>query len=132
MARWALSPIIGDGTARVDPLNPTTTGPYRAAASDYGGHVAVIPGNDDGTPRYGWALVRFDDAADLAAAAQDTRLRVLPAWTLDHVVTAGEAAAIADALDHFGIAGYPDPTGRTVRQVLRWIADKLDVTWQVG
>ena len=122
MARWALSPVIGSGTA---------TDPYRAAASDHGAHVAVIPGNDDGTPRFGWALVRFDDAADIAAAAADDRLRVLPAWTLDHVVTAGEATAIADALDHFGIAGYPSPTGRTVRQVVRWIADRLDVTWAV-
>lgn len=121
--RWALSPIIGSGTA---------TDPYRAAASAYGGHVAVIPGNDDGTPKYGWCLVRFDDAADLAAAAADTNLRVLPAWSLDHVITAGEAATIADALDHFGITGAPSAQGRTVRQVLRWIADRLDVTWQVG
>ena len=130
--RWALSPIIGDGSASVDPLDPTNTGPYRAAASDHGGHVAVIPGNDDGTPKYGWALVRFDDAADMTAAAADDRLRVLPAWSLDHVITAGEASSIANALDHFNITSYPNPTGRTVRQVLRWIADRLDVTWNVG
>lgn len=132
MARWALSPVIGNGTPRVDPLDPTNTGPFRAAASDYGGHVAVIPGNDDGTPKYGWALVRFDDAADLAAADADTRLRVLPAWSLDHVITAQEATAIANALDHFNITGAPSAQGHTVRQVLRWIADRLDITWQVG
>jgi len=121
--RWALSPIIGTGA---------TEDPYRAKASDHGAHVAVIPGNDDGTPMYPWALVRFDDSADLAGAQADGDIRLLPDWTMEHVITAGEAAAIAAALDHFGISGYPNPTGRTVRQVVRWTADRLDITWDVG
>ena len=123
MARWALSPVIGTGTA---------ADPYRAKAADHGAHVAVIPGNDDGTPRFGWCLVKLDDNADIAGAQADGDIRLLPAWSMTHVITAGESASIADALDHFGIAGYPDPTGRTVRQVVRWIADRLDITWDVG
>lgn len=121
MARWALSPIVGTGTM---------ADPYRAKAADYGAHVAIIPGNDDGTPRFPWALVRLDDSADMTAAAADTTLRLLPAWSLDHVLTAAEATSVTNALGKFGIAGYPSPTGRTVRQVLRWIADQLDITWQ--
>ena len=132
MPRWALSPIIGDGTGRVIVGSEATTGPYRAKASDHGAHVAVIPGNDDGTPKYPWCLVRLGDDADLAGAQADGDVRLLPDWTMDHVITAGEASAIASALDHFGISGYPSPTGRTVRQVVRWIADRLDVTWNVG
>jgi len=132
MGRWALSPIIGDGTFRIVAGQEATTGPYRAKAGDHGGHTALIPGNADGTPAFGWCLVRFDDSADLVAAAADGDIRLLPDWTLDHVITAGEAASISSALDHFGITGYPSPTGRTVRQVLRWIADRLDVTWSVG
>lgn len=120
MARWALSPIVGTGTM---------ADPYRAKAADYGAHVAVIPGNDDGTPRFAWALVRLDDSADLAAAAADTSLRLLPAWSLDHVLTAAEATSVTNALGKFGITG-PDPTGHTVRQVLRYLADLLDVSWQ--
>ena len=131
MARWALSPIIGNGTVRVDPQDSAGTGPYRAKASDHGAHTAVIPGNADGTPAFGWCLVRFGDSADLAAAAADGDIRLLPAWTLDHVITAGEATAILDACAHFGLTP-PSPQGRTVGQVLRWLADRLDVTWQVG
>jgi hypothetical protein len=131
MARWALSPIIGNGTATVVVGQEATTGPYRAKASDYGAHVAVIPGNDDGTPRFAWALVKLDDSADLTAAAADTELRLLPAWSMDKVLNAAEAGAVANALARFDLYG-PDATGHTVRQVVRWIADQLDLTWSVG
>ena len=129
--RWALSPIVGNGTGQVVVGSEATTGPYRAKASDHGGHVAVIPGNDDGTPKFGWCLVRLDDSADMVAAQADGDIRLLPDWTMGHVITAGEAATIANAAAHFGL-NPPSSTGRTVRQVLRWLADRLDVTWSVG
>ena len=122
MARWALSPVIGSGTYE---------DPYRAKAADHGGHVTVIPGNADGTPMYPWCVVKFFDDADMVAAAADGDIRVLPAWSLDHPITAGEAAAIEAAGVKFGLSP-PDATGHTVRQVLRWFADQLDVTWDVG
>ena len=129
--RWALSPIIGNGTGQVVSGSEATTGPYRAKASDHGGHVAVIPGNDDGTPQYPWALVRFADDADLAGAQADGDIRLLPDWTMDHVLNRAEANAVITALGKFGITG-PDPVGHTVRQVVRWLADQLDITWDVG
>lgn len=131
MARWAISPIIGNGTLNVIVGQEATTGPYRAKAADHGAHVTVIPGNNDGSPKYSWCIVKFGDTADMTAAAADGDIRLLPNWTLDHVLTSGEAAQVTSALNHFNITG-PNPTGYTVRQVLRYLADQLDITWSVG
>lgn len=114
------------------PGQEATTGPFRAVAQAYGDCRILIPARPDGTgPLSGWALVEFTGTVDAVAADADPDVRLFPDVGLDHVITAAQAASIADRLDHFGITGYPDPTGRTVRQVLRWVADRLDVTWRV-
>jgi hypothetical protein len=154
--RWALSPIIGNGTATVVVGQEATTGPYRAKSSDHNlpVHIAVIPGNDDGTPKYPWCLVQGPTVEELIAAhpewsqaqqdAATTRyaaavadltadgdIRLLPDWSMDKVLNRTEANAVIAALGKFGITG-PDPVNHTVRQVVRYLADQLDVTWNVG
>jgi hypothetical protein len=74
--RWVMSPIIGNGTATIVAGQEATTGPYRAKASDYGAHAALIPGNADGTPVHNWCFVYFD--GDVTAANGDAALDVLP------------------------------------------------------
>ena len=60
MSRWALSPIIGTGTS---------DDPYRASVADH--HVPMfvscIPGNDDGTPKYAWAICKVPTATEMIA-----------------------------------------------------------------
>lgn len=128
MARWVLSPIDGDGSLPA-PGQTDAEGPYRPHARKYGSGVPAWLVGDDGKPAGGWCLFRVDRVTDLAGAQADDTIRILPDWTLDHVLTAGEAAGVTSALGKFGITG-PSPTGRTVRQVLRWLADQLDATWQ--
>lgn len=130
MARWAISPIIGNGTETIDSLDPEATGPYRAKASDYGTHAAIIPGNADGSPAFNWALVKIGDEA-VAAADADPSLTVFPALALDDVLTAGQRNWLITRLQHHGLPyGWVQP-GITVRQALRTIGRYLEATFDV-
>jgi hypothetical protein len=131
MAGWALSKIIGDGSFKILVGFESTTGPYRAEASNYGSHIALIASASDGTPLINWCLVKLGNDFDTVSAESNDNLRVFPNLTLGHILTAGQAATLNSYADHFGITGGRASAGMTVRQVLRWLADKLDTTWDI-
>lgn len=130
--RWVVSPLIGDGTPTIIVGQESTTGPYRAKASDYGAHVAIIPGNDDGTPKFNWCLCRIEEAA-VAAADADTDLIVFPDLTLDHVLTLAQRNWLITRLDNRGFPSGWVTAGITVIEVLRtigrWLEANFDVDW---
>jgi len=128
--RWCLSPIIGDGTQSIVVGQETTTGPFRAKASDYGGHVAIIPSNPDGTPAFNWCLVRLANTS-VAEAEADTSLTVFPNLQLGDVLTANQRNWLVTRLNNHGLpSGWVDP-GITVRQVLRTIGRYLEADFDV-
>ena len=130
--RWVISPIIGNGTSEVVVGSEATTGPYRAKASDYGAHSAVIPGNDDGTPKFNWCLVYFD--GDVTAAESDPDLTVLPNLTMDHRITLAQRDWLRTRLQNRGLPYLWVNTGDTVLSILRTIGRyldaKYDIDWQ--
>lgn len=128
--RWVISPIIGDGTATIVEGQEATTGPYRAAVSAYGPHAALLPGNNDGTPKKSWALVYFGgNAAQIAAAEADGAIRVFPAGlTEESVLTAPQANVFNNYLDDFGIANVLS-AGMTGLQAIEAIAHEADPTF---
>ena len=136
MARWIISPVIGDGTDRIITGQESTTGPYRPKAANYATEWGgVIPGNADGTPAFNWCIVRAT-AGDLAAADADTDLIVFPDLDMDHVLTIAQRNWLISRLDARGFnSGWVDP-GITVLQVLRtigrWLEANFDVTWIGG
>lgn len=83
MARWILSPVIGDGTSE---------NPYRLKVADYGidgstaRYAALIPSRADGTPRFLWGLALWE--GDLTLAEQDEDVLVLPDLSSGDVITA--------------------------------------------
>jgi hypothetical protein len=129
--RWVISSIIGDGTAQIIVGQEDTTGPYRAKASSYGSHTALIPGNNDGTPKFNWALCYFD--GDTTAAEADTDLIVFPELTLNHVLTLAQRNWLITKLSNRGFATGWIYDGITVRECVRtigrWIEDNYDIDW---
>ena len=75
--RWVISPVIGSGTG---------LDPYRAKVADYGSHVAIIPGNSDGTPQSTWALTLVADDA-LTGVEGDGECVMLPDLGPAEVIT---------------------------------------------
>jgi hypothetical protein len=131
MARWVISPIIGDGTSDIVVGSEATTGPYRLKASDYGAHAAIIPGNNDGTPMFNWGICHFD--GDVTAAETDSDLTVLPELSMDHEITLTQRNWLRSRLQNHGLPYLWVNTGDTVREILRTIGryldDKFDVDW---
>lgn len=129
--RWVLSPVIGNGTSHIDPLDPENTGPYRAKASDYGAHAAIIPGNDDGTPKFNWCLCYFQ--GDTTAAEADPDLTVFPDLTLDHVLTLAQRNWLITKVGNLGKPTGWIVAGITVRECIRtigrYLENNFDVDW---
>ena len=136
MARWALSPIIGDGTGEIVAGQEATTGPYRLLVSQYGGHAAVIPGNNDGTPKFNWGICKLNDAAAAAAEADaglDSRITIFPQLTLDHVLTLAQRNWL---ITRVGALGKPTgwitagiTVGVALRIIGRYLESNFDVDW---
>jgi hypothetical protein len=128
--RWVISPIIGNGTSQIIEGSEATTGPYRAAVGAYGPYAALIPGNNDGTPKKSWALVYFGgDAAQIAAAEADGAIRVFPAGlTEESVLTAPQANVFNNYLDNYGINNVLS-AGMTGKQAIEAIAHEVDPTF---
>jgi hypothetical protein len=133
---WAISTVDGNGQPyAVDDATgldivTTATGPYRPRAGLYGTYVVLVQSDASGHPAKSWCLVRLGDDADLVAANADDGVRVLPDWTMDHVLTANQADQVNAATARFGIAAQAQ-AGMTVRAILRWLRDRLDTTWAV-
>jgi hypothetical protein len=130
VARWIISPVVGDGTARVDVDSPATTGPYRPKAADYAtAWGCIIPTGSS------WCFVRAS-AGDLAAADADPDLIVLPDLQLDDVLTLAQRTWLITRLDSRGFASGWVTAGITVREVLRtigrWLEASFDVDWIRG
>lgn len=129
MARWILSPIIGDGTARVVPGQEATTGPYRPKAADYAtAWTALVPEVADAQ----WCVVRATEG-DLAAAEADTELVVFPQLDPDHVLTLAQRNWLISRLDNRGHPSGWVTAGITVREVIRtigrWLDNRFDFEW---
>jgi hypothetical protein len=79
---YALSQVIGNGTATIVTGQESTTGPYRPRAHIYGDFVAVIVDGQD------WCLVKLVNE-DETGAKSDGGLIVLPppehVWTSQEV-----------------------------------------------
>jgi hypothetical protein len=157
MSRWAISPIIGDGTATIVDGSEATTGPYRAsvAAHNVPMFISCIPGNDDGTPKYAWAICKVPTATEMialhsewdqsqkddftsryntavAALTADGEIRLMPDLPMSHVLTGAQATVVKNNIfAKFSITGF-EPTGRTVQETLRYIVDQVDITWDVS
>lgn len=134
--RWALSPIIGDGTPIVVVGQEDTTGPYRLKVSNYGAHTAIIPGNNDGTPKFNWGIAKLsDDAATAAEADQnlDSRITIFPQLTLDHVLTLAQRNWLITKVSALGKPTGWITDGITVREAIRtigrYLEDNFDVDW---
>jgi hypothetical protein len=129
--RWVLSPIIGNGTPDIIAGQEATTGPYRAKASDYGAHAAIIPGNDDGTPKFNWALCQF--TGDIAAAEADPDLTVFPQLHLDDVLTLGQRNWLITKIGNLGKPTGWIVAGITVRECVRtigrYLENNFDIDW---
>jgi hypothetical protein len=88
---YALSQVIGNGTAVVIAGQEPTTGPYRPRAHIYGQFVAVIPANPDGTPAHNWCLVKLVGADESGGSPlrSDGGLIVMPPpgalWTTQQI-----------------------------------------------
>lgn len=136
MARWALSPLLGNGTSTIDKNNPDTTGPYRPYAAKYATDwAAVIPGKPDGTPAFAWCIVRAT-AGDLAGADADPTLTMFPDLAYTDVLTAGQRAWLISKCNALGAPSGWVVNGITFGQALRivgrWLDNKFDVTWTGG
>jgi len=131
MARWVISPIIGDGAPEVVVGSEATTGPYRLKASNYGPHAAVIPGNNDGTPKFNWGICYFD--GDVSAAEADPDLTVFPNLTMDHVLTLAQRNWLITKVENLGRPTGWITAGITVREALRtigrYLENNFDVDW---
>lgn len=119
--RWVLSPVIGSGTS---------DDPYRAKASAYGGHVTIIPGNWDGTPKFNWCLCRIKDEA-VAAASADPDLTVFPDLALDDVLTLAQRNWLITKVSNLGKPTGWIVAGITVREALRTIGRYIDANFDV-
>jgi hypothetical protein len=118
--RWYLCPVVGTGTEDDS---------YRAKVADFGvNHIAVIPSKPDGTPRFGWCLVKVN-AASFAALDADADLDGFPLVSLDATVAslpAGARTRLRAALERRGI-DTSDVTGSTpLRAILRRLGRLLD------
>jgi hypothetical protein len=122
--RWFLSPVVGTGSEN---------DAYRSKIADFGvNHVAVIPSKPDGTPRFGWCLVKVN-AASFAALDADADLDGFPLVSLDATVAslpAGVRTRLRTALERRGI-DTTDVTGATplrviVRRLGRLLDDRFD------
>lgn len=127
--RWAIAPVIGTGGWVGD---PPVMDPYRLKVAEYGGHIAIIPGNADGTPAFDWGLARIVDDA-VAAADADPQITVFPQLALDHVLTLAQRNWLVTRLTNHGLPSGWVTAGITVLQVLRtigrWLDDRFDVDW---
>lgn len=132
MARWVLSPILGDGTA-FSRDQTDLTGPYRPYAGKYAtSWTCLIPGNPDGTPAFDWCLVRAT-AGDLVAADADSQLTVFPNLQFDDVLTLAQRTWLVTRLDARGLpSGWVVPGttfGQALRTIGRYLEARFDIDW---
>lgn len=132
MARWVLSPIIGDGSPAVVVDEELTTGPYRPKATLYATEwAAVIP--EIGTTN--WCLVRAT-AGDMAAADADPDLTVFPNLQFTDVLTLAQRTWLIGKCQALGqpsgwvVAGIT--FGEALRTIGRWLNNNFEFTWMRG
>lgn len=133
MARWVLSPVVGNGISEVIVGSEATTGPYRPKAADYAtGWAGVIPGNDDGTPAMPWCIIRAT-AGDFAAANADPDLTVFPDLAMSDVLTLAQRNWLINKCVALGQPTGWVVTGLTFGEALRkvghWLEANFEVSW---
>ncbi len=77
MKRYAICPMIGDGTE---------DNPFRAKVPAGLNHVAVIPSNPGEPPRWPWALVEVS-GSDLSALDADAEVDAFPSVPADTLLS---------------------------------------------
>lgn len=131
MARWVLSPWIGDGSTRIVTGQELTTGPWRPRASLYASAWTLVgPGAEDGTPARNWCLIRAT-AGDLVAAEADTELTVFPDLQLDDVLTLAQRNWLITKVSALGEPTGWITAGLTVREALRTIGRRLEANFEL-
>ena len=133
MARWCVTPIIGNGTAAVDQASPDATGPFRPYASKYATEWSwVMPSKADGTPAFPWGILRAT-AGDLAGAEADPAITMFPDLAYTDVLTAGQRAWLVGKCNALGApSGWVVngiTFGQALRTVGRWLEAKFDLEW---
>lgn len=136
MARWGLSPLLGNGSASISKASPDTTGPYRPYAAKYATDwSAVIPGNPDGTPAFAWCIVRAT-AGDLAGADADPQLSMFPDLAYTDALTLAQRNWLIGKCQALGqpsgwvVNGIT--FGQALRTVGRFLDNNFDVSWVGG
>lgn len=118
MKRYAICPVIGSG-AEGDP--------YRAKMPVGMNHVAVIPSNPDGTPRWPWALVEVA-GADLSSLDGDAEVDAFPTvdeGTLLSALSKTVQRRIEQILERRGV-GFTASPESTVGDLIDAIGAYLD------
>ena len=115
---YAIARIIGTGTP---------DDPYRADAEPYG--PCVIPSNPDGSPKYGWCLMKLHDFDNTTG----TDLFKLPKVSLSTTVgdiSPSKRAAIKTKLDGMGVDTSWITLDTTLREIVKKIGKHLDVNFK--
>jgi hypothetical protein len=121
MKRYAISPVIGDGTEE---------SPYRAKVPVGLNYVSFIPAKEDGTPRWPWALVEVAGII-LTAIDNDPEIDAFPSMTMDILLTSlsnNIQRRIDEILVRRGVNAVFDPS-TTVADLINIIGKHLDVNF---
>lgn len=125
--RRYISPVVGDGTDEL---------PYRLKLADFPmrGHVATIPSNPDGTPKFGWGLaVVAATAAEHDAIAADAQIRQFPDIPLDAPVSTlsgQQRTRIRNFLEERGLDTAWITNATLFRQIVRFVGKHLSANYE--
>lgn len=114
MKSWAICQVIGSGTLE---------DPYRAAIDNYGDSTVLLPTNEDGTPKYGVALVLFD--GDTSRANNDNKVGLFPNTAETDALTNQQVNAIKNKLTAYGLPTTLVSNGMTVGEAIDSIVNHL-------
>jgi hypothetical protein len=121
MKRYAICPVIGDGTESF---------PYQPKVPVGLNYVSIIPAKEDGTPMWPWALVEVAGPT-LTAIDNDAEIDAFPNMTMNILITSLSKSMqrrIDEILVRRGVNAVFDPS-TTVADLINIIGRHLDVNF---